>query len=269
MAVYVGGQLLVLRVVDGVSPQLRTYGRNFFTSLVIDGISFLVLFGFNRVDKSAPESKNLQDLEDSVVYAEIEDLIQPEPNNNYDAVEPGTSTDTNINEKQSCRHLVSASEDTTSLYLMSLQMKEGGLRNFFRSLFDIHNIQQTLHVFFRPREGYARLQIFLLYLVLFSQVLTTQGMAVVTLQWVERVYNWNSTSYSTFTAISTLSSMALLAIGSIIFIKKMQLSDDTLIIISQVSSFFKNIILGVFLSPAVFFVSILVGKYLNFVNATN
>lgn len=263
LAVFLGGQLLVLRVVDKTSPQLRTYGRNFFTSLVIDGISFVILFALTRVDKSAPEKKNLQDLEDSVVYSEIEDLITLEANNNYDAMEPGTSADT-INDKQSRRHLVSASEDTTSQYLLSLKMKEGGLKNFFRSLFDIDNVQQTLNTFFKKREGFARLQIFLLYLILFSQILTTQGISVVMLQWTERVYNWNSTNYSTFTAVSTFASMLLLAIGSLIFIKKMQLSDDALIIISQLSSFFKNIILGTFLSPAVFFVSILVGSLSGF-----
>ena len=139
-------------------------------------------------------------------------------------------------------------------------MKQGGLRNFFHSLFDLDNARQTLHTFFKPRENRARLQIFLLYLILFSQVLTTQGISVVMLQFSEKVYNWDATMYSNFSAISQIISMSLLAIGSVVLIKRSKLDDGTLIVISQLSSFGKNILLGTFLSPFAYITSILIGK---------
>ncbi|KAI2806544.1 hypothetical protein BLOT_008501 [Blomia tropicalis] len=275
IAMYVGGQLLTNRTnIDSANPQLRTYGRNFMVSIIFDLLSALALFGLNKVCNPGlspiVDTKDLvAELEDDFVFQEVESLLNEqyaEMNNNYDSISTNDRPIVPLKRKLSNRN---SGHDSVDQYRVALRQQinlnqNQSLKHFFKSLFNLENARQTIHAFIKSRPYHARLQIFLLFLILFLQVLTTQGMSGVLLQFSEKVYHWDSTTYSTVSAFTQIVSMLLLAVGSALLVKQMKLSDGTLIIISQLSSFCRNILMGTFLSPFAYFLSIIIGSLSGF-----
>lgn len=130
----------------------------------------------------------------------------------------------------------------------------------FKIFFNLNNARETLNAFFRHRPNHVRLQIFLLCFVQFSQMLISNGLGNLMVQFAQSVYNWGPSTYSTVSAINLVASMLLLALCSSIFITWLKFSDSNLILMAQISNFLADLIRGTFLSPLAYFISIPVGK---------
>ena len=133
--------------------------------------------------------------------------------------------------------------------------------NFFKVLFNFSHIKDTLHCLFKPREQRIRLQIFLLMIVLFLTVITTTGVHVVSVQFMQKVYEWDVSTLTTFSSVSSALSMVLLAVCSAILMKVFKLMDGTLILISQLSRFSSDLLSGLLLKPLAAYLSLPIGKF--------
>lgn len=63
-------------------------------------------------------------------------------------------------------------------------------QKFNKTFFNLNNFRSTMSCFTKSRPGHTRMQIYLLYLVLVSQVLIFFGINDVLLQYCEKVYKW-------------------------------------------------------------------------------
>ncbi|KAH9398236.1 hypothetical protein TYRP_019246 [Tyrophagus putrescentiae] len=117
----------------------------------------------------------------------------------------------------------------------------------------------TIGCFFKRRPNNLRLQIYLLCSVLFNQVLVTNGLNAVLLQFSEKVYQWSGSQYATFSAIQQMTQMSLLGLLLILLINVLKLEQSTLILLSQVSILVTDLIRGLFLSQLAFFVTLPIG----------
>lgn len=64
------------------------------------------------------------------------------------------------------------------------------IQKFIKTFFNLNNFRSTLSCFTKSRSGHTQMQIYLLYLVLISQVLIFFGINDVLLQFCEKVYKW-------------------------------------------------------------------------------
>ncbi|KAI2807839.1 hypothetical protein BLOT_005779 [Blomia tropicalis] len=133
-------------------------------------------------------------------------------------------------------------------------------RNFVQILFDIENVKQTMMCFIKDRPNRVRLQIRLLIICLFNQVLVTNGLNSVLLQFFEKVYQWNAKEYSTNSAIQQITQMTILALLLPILVRMLRLSNITMIMLSQLAIFFMDLIRGIVLEPFAFFISLPIGS---------
>ena len=133
-----------------------------------------------------------------------------------------------------------------------------GRQNFLFALFDLENVRQTFACFCKPRSNHVRLQIYLLFLTMFAQLLVFYGLAAVLLQFTERVYFWDAQKYSTVSAASGVVSTGIMALGSVALVR---LRDGATLIIGLLADFFAKLIVGVFLSPIAFYISVPIGKW--------
>lgn len=133
-------------------------------------------------------------------------------------------------------------------------------KNFLKVLFNFDHVKDTVKCLFKPREKRVRLQIFLLYIVLFITVITTTGVQVAAVQFNQIAYNWDVSTITTFSAVGQVLSMALLALTSAVLMKWLKLLDGTLILLSQASRFASDLISGVLIKPLAAYISIPVGS---------
>lgn len=138
--------------------------------------------------------------------------------------------------------------------------EEAKKKSLLGILFDLNNVRQTIGCFFKRRPNNLRLQIYLLCSVLFNQVLVTNGLNAVLLQFSEKVYQWSGSQYATFSAIQQMTQMSLLGLLLILLINVLKLEQSTLILLSQVSILVTDLIRGLFLSQLAFFVTLPIGK---------
>lgn len=133
---------------------------------------------------------------------------------------------------------------------------------FLNILFDFENVKQTIVCFCKTRQNNLRLQIYLLCAVLFNQVLVTNGLNTVLLQFSEKVYLWSGSEYATFSALQQISQMSLLGLLLVVLVNVLKLEQNTLIFLSQISIFCTDLIRGLFLSQTAFFVTLPIGMHI-------
>ena len=83
-----------------------------------------------------------------------------------------------------------AEEVTESSEQINGESPDTALQKFIKTFFNLNNFRSTMTCFTKPRSGHVRMQIYLLYLVLISQVLIFFGINDVLLQFCEKVYKW-------------------------------------------------------------------------------
>lgn len=245
ISIFFGGRLLKIQL-HSLTP--RTYSHNFELALFFDIIALVSLFALHYLSSpriSEPPAP-------SVVYNIEDDLLKVNPI-------VLTSYWKNI-------ELEPQNENGASAVQMvkSEQVVVRPRRNILQMMFDIKAAQDTINCFLKPREHNFRLIIYLSFMVLFNTVLVTSGISSVFLQFVEKVYFFNSSTYSTFVAVSHIVSTFTLAISSVVLVKYLKLDDSILIVLATVSAFCSYVIIGTFASPKAYYSAIVIGKLLIF-----
>lgn len=138
--------------------------------------------------------------------------------------------------------------------------KRSGCLSVLSVLFDSENVKQTLRTIFKPRGERGRLQIMLLYLATFFCVTVLFCLDGVLLQFTQKVYHMTPSTFSNLSAIAKLCQMVLLSIASYFLIKVLQISEGPLIVWSIPSGILANLLIGTFLHPYAYYISIPVGK---------
>lgn len=160
--------------------------------------------------------------------------------------------------KQSHKNEVAISEVNNNNNTAEVQEK----KLVVNILFDFENVRQTIVCFCKQRHDNVRLQIYLLCGVLFNQVLVTNGLNTVLLQFSEKVYLWSGSEYATFSALQQISQMSLLGLLLVVLVNVLKLQQNTLLFLSQISIFCTDLIRGLFLSRMAFFVTLPIGMHI-------
>ncbi|XP_054156950.1 thymic stromal cotransporter homolog, partial [Oppia nitens] len=128
-----------------------------------------------------------------------------------------------------------------------------------KSLFNINNIKEMLITCCKPRRHYVRLQIWLLILSMAILVLAYMGPLIFLFPFVQKIYQWDSETYSTMNALNGLvSSLCTIFIGPL-FIKILGFKDTTLALVGLFSFVAQTTIRGIILNPNGFYLSIPMG----------
>lgn len=140
---------------------------------------------------------------------------------------------------------------------------------FFSLLFKNKNVRDTLGCLVKRRPNRIRTQIYLLFVVIFFHVSVVFGVDDILLQFCEKVFHWNVANYSDFFALAKLIPVFMLVAASYILVRWLQINEGSLLIMSQISEFFGHIIIGSFLKPLYYYISIPIGmKQKNFQSQT-
>lgn len=239
ISIFFGGRLLKIQL-HSLTP--RTYSHNFELALFFDIIALLLLFALHYLT-----SPKVPDLAATVVYNIEDDLLKVNPI-------VLTSYWKNI-------ELEPPENEATAVHTVkSEQVVVQPKRNLIQMMFDIKSAQDTINCFLKPRNHNFRLIIYLSFIVLFNTVLTTSGIAGVFLQFTEKVYNFDTKTYSTFVAVSHIVSTVTLAISSVFLIKYLKLDDSVLIVLATVCSFCSYALIGTFASPRAYYAAIVIGE---------
>ena len=77
-------------------------------------------------------------------------------------------------------------------------------QSILRLLFDFQNVKDMFHTFNKPRPYNQRLHVILLVIVSMFLLLAYMGPNVFMYQYVQKVYNWNSATYSNYVTVTAL-----------------------------------------------------------------
>lgn len=133
--------------------------------------------------------------------------------------------------------------------------------NLRKQLFNVRNVLDTFHCLVKSRPNHVRLQIFFMFAIIFLHVTVVFGVEDILLQFCEKVFHWNVASYSNFFVLVKLFPTFILTFFSYVFVKYFSIQEGTLLIISQVSEFLGHILVGTFLKPLYYYISIPVSKW--------
>lgn len=149
-----------------------------------------------------------------------------------------------------------------------LESKRKSHRSFLSLLIDLNNVRQTIRCFFSRRPGHGRLQVHLLYGILFLGVLLFFGNQDVFFQFTEKVYHWDPKEYSNYASISTLITTAFMTLATVFLVKRWHFNDNTLLLIALVSSFGGQLVMGTFTTPSAYLASLFIGSLSGFSSIT-
>jgi len=90
-------------------------------------------------------------------------------------------------------------------------------KNTFKLLFKFNNIKDMFSTCLKKRDNYVRLQIWLLFVAIIFNLLSSIGPMMFLYQFVQKVYSWNSETYSNASALGNiLNALATLIIVPIL-----------------------------------------------------
>ncbi|CAG2106821.1 unnamed protein product [Medioppia subpectinata] len=128
-----------------------------------------------------------------------------------------------------------------------------------RLLFDCRNVKDMFITCWKRRTNYVRLQLWLLFLSMAIYIMAYMGPITILFAFVQKVYKWNSATFSNISAIGSLISVAAIFVISPILIKVLGFKDTTLSMVGLVSFCGQYVLRGVILNPNGFYLSIPVG----------
>ncbi|CAG2105249.1 unnamed protein product [Medioppia subpectinata] len=132
-------------------------------------------------------------------------------------------------------------------------------RHPVRLLFNTNNCKEMFRSCFKRRDSHRRLHLWLLFLSMAGYLLASTGPVVFMFQFAQRIYSWDSKTYSNASALSALAvSLATLAIAPIL-LKVLNVSDTGVSLIGLAAYFGQNLIRGLWLSSDGFFYSLIPG----------
>jgi len=135
-------------------------------------------------------------------------------------------------------------------------------RGFFYELFDVDNIKSTWNCLTLPRPHRINFSIYSIYGCYYLLYFVYIGLDTVSLQFCEKVYNWNAKQYATVLAIYRIV-LTLVVFGSVLILVKKYLVDNSkLIAISTAISSAAHFLVGVILRDVVYFANMPFSKSL-------
>ncbi|XP_054157505.1 proton-coupled folate transporter-like [Oppia nitens] len=126
-------------------------------------------------------------------------------------------------------------------------------------LFNFNNVREMFHTCFKTRENHVRIQIWLLFLSMCFYLLSHLGPVMFMYQFAQKVYSWDSQTYSNASAIATLVLCLATFLIAPILLKIFKLKDTTLSMIGLTSYLLMNLTRGLVLSPNGFYLSLIPG----------
>lgn len=267
MGTYLGGQLLVIQAHPGSSetPQLRTYYRNFALFLGLDIVALVVTFWLKSGNNALVEAKlteekasiNCDTDAESSVYGEEDSILDHNNNSvrnyNYETISAKQTLPIKKARSQT------AQSSTSSI---PVETETKAQKNFLLVLFNWSNVRQTLSCFTKPRAQHVRLQIYLLFVILLGFAMVFFGGQTIMFQFSEKVYQWDSKTYTTFSSISNIAQTLFMTLCTVLLVKKWKFDDSTLLLIALISYFLNQMVIGTFLSPVAYIVGQIIGRFL-------
>lgn len=225
-------------------PQIRTYHYNYLLALAFNIVCLVLVFKL----KSANKQKEEEDANPATSSCESSQEVP------------------NLGESTSVLNLSHNNEITqVPKNSVAVSKKEP---NFFTVLFDLSNVRETICTLIKPREGHIRLAIYTLIGIYLAYNLLNDGLSEVIYQFCVKVYNWDPAVYSQNKFIVSLIQTAILTLAFTFLVRK--LTDETLLIMSIVSYFGQQIVMGTVLNEYAYFGGQFIGKILLFfLNSTN
>ncbi|CAG2101156.1 unnamed protein product [Medioppia subpectinata] len=126
-------------------------------------------------------------------------------------------------------------------------------------LLNLSNAREMWRTCSKRRDGWTRLQIWLLFLSMACYLMSNIGPVFFLYQFSQKVYNWDSKTYSDVTAIAHIAITLATMIFAPILLKVLKLKDTTISMVGLGSHFMQNIVRGVVLTPFGFYYSIIAG----------
>lgn len=84
-------------------------------------------------------------------------------------------------------------------------------------LFDVNNVKEMFRTFLKPRRHNVRFHLILLIIASMTILLAYIGPAVFLYQYVEKVFNWNSSQYSNYTTVtSTINILSMFTLAPLV-----------------------------------------------------
>lgn len=121
----------------------------------------------------------------------------------------------------------------------------------FWDLFVIQNIKESFVVCFQKRP--SRSQIWLLMLAMTTVVVVNKSISTLMFQFVQKVYHWNASTYSTWNSILYVSTHVVgLLVVTPLLTKYLNVSDSTLLLVGLTSSFMQSFVRGTFINVYAF-----------------
>ncbi|CAG2181747.1 unnamed protein product, partial [Oppiella nova] len=116
-------------------------------------------------------------------------------------------------------------------------------------LFDCTNVKEMLKTCCKPRANHVRLQIWLLFLSMAIYIMAYMAPIVFMFQFCQKVYNWDSETYSNVSAGASFISCAATLIIAPILIKGFTFKDTSLAMVGIASFAAQYVLKGLILSP--------------------
>ncbi|XP_054157504.1 uncharacterized protein LOC128955852 [Oppia nitens] len=126
-------------------------------------------------------------------------------------------------------------------------------------LFDLKNAKEMWRTCSRKRHNHLRLQIWLLFLSFACFIIAHVGPIIFMFQFTQKVYGWDSQTYSTWSAITSGTGALATFIIAPLLLKILKISDITLSLVGLVSYFLQNIIWGTVLYPKGYYYALIPG----------
>ena len=187
-------------------------------------------------------------------------------NYNYETISAKQFSNSIINNIDKYQTFKSQSREENIESSSSLAKEKAKIKNLLLVLLDWNNVRQTVNCFTKSRNTskHARLQINLLFLILFTNVMVSFGCQTVMFQFTEQVYHWNAKTYTTLSSISSVMSNLLITLLTILLVKRWRFDDITLLMLALMSYFLSELILGTFLHSYAYFIYLVISSLNSF-----
>ncbi|KAH7636323.1 hypothetical protein HUG17_10293 [Dermatophagoides farinae] len=232
-----GGHLIWL--VSDRGELLRNYDLNMWIVLALQVFSFIMILVIG-IDRK--EDPNLSEIHRDVDKTIIDQIDESNPELNSD------------------RNRSYSFNSYTNITNMSKYRLRSHINYTCRSFFDVGNVRQTFRCLIQPRMNRIREQIMLLILLLFLQFLNSYGMDSMFLQFSQKVYHFDSKTYSNVSALSKVIPSIALLISSHILVNRLNWKDGTILTVTFSTGFISQVLIGTFATPTVYLVALVIGS---------
>lgn len=226
MGSLLGGHLIWLETDDGQQQRLRNYHLSMWIALAIYCGLFIMILVI-RIDR-----------DEKLIDSAASQIDESNPEINIERYPSENSMDI----------VVAKNHHPSSINYVCGQF------------FDLENVRQTYRCLIQPRMNQIREQILLLIILLFMQFLNSYGMDSMFLQFAQKVYQFDSKTYSNVYTLSKVIPSIGLLIGSNVLINRLKWKDGTILALTFSTGFLSQLLIGTFPKPIVYLIALVIGS---------